>query len=118
MALPVALIVEDEPLLMMHAIDVVEDAGFEVIEARNADEAVAILESRGDIRVVLTDVNMPGSMDGVKLAWAVRDRWPPVVIIVMSGHVKPVTGDLPENVTFIAKPYNDRQVHDALALVS
>jgi DNA-binding NtrC family response regulator len=118
MAKPVALIVEDEALLMIHAIDVVEDAGFKVLEARNADEAVAILESRDDIRVVLTDVNMPGSMNGMKLAWAVRDRWPPVVVIVMSGHVKPAAGDLPDDVAFIGKPYNDRQIRAALAVVS
>ena len=104
MSKPIALIVEDEPLLMMHAVDIVEDAGFDVLEAANADAAVAILETRDDIRVVITDVQMPGSMDGVKLAKAVRDRWPPILIIVVSGHHKLQSGELPDDVTFLSKP--------------
>ena len=79
------LIVEDEPLVRFCAVQTVEEAGFAVIEAANADEAIAILESRRDIRVVFTDIHMPGSMDGLKLAHAVRDRWPPIKIIVTSG---------------------------------
>ena len=79
------LIVEDEPLVRFCAVQTVEEAGFDVIEAANADEAIAILESRQDIRVVFTDIHMPGSMDGLKLAHAVRDRWPPIKIIVTSG---------------------------------
>ena len=112
---PIALIVEDEPFLMMHAVDVVEDAGFDTLEAANADRAVEILESRDDIRVIVTDVQMPGSMDGLKLARAVRDRWPPILIIVVSGHHRLQPGDLPDNVTFLTKPYSERQMHDALA---
>lgn len=118
MSMPIALVVEDEPILMIQAATVVEDAGFEVLEARNADEAIAVLESRDDIRVVVTDVQMPGSMDGMKLARAVRDRWPPILIIVVSGHVRPKMGDLPENVTFLSKPYSDNQMHQALSLMA
>lgn len=118
MSMPIALVVEDEPILMIQAVTVVEDAGFEVLEARNADEAIAVLESRDDIRVVVTDVQMPGSMDGMKLARAVRDRWPPILIIVVSGHVRPKMGDLPENVTFLSKPYSDNQMHQALSLMA
>jgi CheY-like chemotaxis protein len=73
---PAVLIVEDEPLVRLCAVDTVEGAGFEVIEAANADEAIRILESRSDIRVVFTDLHMPGAMDGLKLAHAVRNRWP------------------------------------------
>ena len=73
---PVVLVVEDEPLLRMLAVEVVEEAGFIAIEARDADEAVVLLESRSDITLLFTDINMPGSMDGLKLAHAVRDRWP------------------------------------------
>ena len=83
---PVVLIVEDEPLVRLGAVQAIEDAGFEVIEAANADEAIRILENRSDIRVVFTDIHMPGSIDGLKLAHAVRDRWPPIKIIVTSGH--------------------------------
>jgi CheY-like chemotaxis protein len=77
-ALPVVLVVEDDPLLRMLAVEVVEEAGFIAIEARDADEAVILLESRTDIALLFTDINMPGSMDGLKLAHAVRDRWPPI----------------------------------------
>jgi len=70
------LIVEDDQLLMALTAGIVEDAGFEAIQAGNADQAVAILKARSDIALLLTDVDMPGSMDGVKLAHAVRDRWP------------------------------------------
>ena len=82
---PVVLVVEDEPLLRMLAVEVVEEAGFIAIEARDADEAVVLLESRSDITLLFTDINMPGSMDGLKLAHAVRNRWPPIKILVVSG---------------------------------
>ena len=80
---PAVLIVEDEFLLRMNAVEMIREAGFEVVEAGNADEAIAILENQ-DIRVVFTDIQMPGSMDGLKLAAAVRSRWPPIKIIATS----------------------------------
>src|ERR1700727_1312662 len=95
--LPVVLVVEDEPLLRMLAVDVVEEAGFIAIEARDADEAVILLESRTDITLLFTDINMPGSMDGLKLAHAVRDRWPPIKILVVSGQQRLQFSDLPSN---------------------
>ena len=84
---PVVLIVEDEFLLRMDAVDMIAGAGFEVVEAANADQAIEILEARRDITVVFTDIQMPGSMDGLKLARAVRGRWPPIKIVATSGHV-------------------------------
>ena len=111
---PVILIVEDEPLIRQGAVRTIEDAGFEVIEAANADEAIRILESRRDIRVVFTDIHMPGSMDGLKLAHAVRNRWPPIRIIVTSGRELLTEQDLPEGGRFFAKPYNPLQITDAL----
>jgi len=81
----VVLIVEDEFLLRMDAVDMIAAAGFEVVEAGDADEAIDILESRRDITVVFTDIQMPGSMDGLKLARAVRGRWPPTKIVATSG---------------------------------
>ena len=111
---PVVLIVEDEPLVRQFALQTIEDAGFEVIEAANADEAIQILESRTDIRVVFTDVHMPGSMDGLKLAHAVRNRWPPIKIIVTSGREFLMEQDLPEGGRFFAKPYNLFQIKYAL----
>jgi CheY-like chemotaxis protein len=73
----VVLVVEDEPFVRMDAVDIVEEAGFIAAEATNADEAMRILETNPDIRIVFTDIDMPGSMDGIKLAFAVCDRWPP-----------------------------------------
>src|ERR1700721_4006147 len=102
----VILIVEDETLTRWGAVKMTEDAGFEVLEAANADEAIEILESRDDIRVVFTDIHMPGSMDGLKLAHAVRDRWPPIEIIVTSGlSLVDVPQVLPERGIFFPKPY-------------
>jgi CheY-like chemotaxis protein len=111
---PVVLIVEDEPLVRLGAVKIIEDAGFEVIEAAGADEAIGILERRRDIRVVFTDIQIPGSMDGLKLAHAVRDRWPPIKIIVTSGQKLRPEHDLPEGGRFFAKPYNPVQIRGAL----
>jgi CheY-like chemotaxis protein len=111
---PAILIVEDEPLVRLCAVETVEAAGFEVIEAANADEAIRILESRSDIRVVFTDIHMPGSMDGLKLAHAVRHRWPPIKIMVTSGRDKVTADDLPEGGRFFAKPYDPNEIRDTL----
>jgi CheY-like chemotaxis protein len=111
---PVVLIVEDEFLLRMDAVDMIADAGFEVVEAGNADEAIEILESRSDITVIFTDIQMPGSMDGLKLARAVRGRWPPIKIIATSGHVHVRESDLPEGGRFLSKPYSPGQVTGVL----
>jgi two-component system, response regulator PdtaR len=87
------------------AVDIVEEAGFIALEAPDADHAVAILESRSDIAVLYTDINMPGSMDGLKLAHAVRNRWPPVKIVMVSGQARLMPSDLPTNAHFFPKPY-------------
>jgi CheY-like chemotaxis protein len=99
------LVVEDDAILRLHALDIVEEAGFKAIEAKNADEAIAILEKRTDIALLFTDVNMPGSMDGVKLAHAVRNRWPPVKIVVVSGHTELTQDALPPESRFFGKPF-------------
>src|ERR1700721_2189757 len=99
-ARPVILIGDDETLIRLAAVQIAEDEGFDVVEAANADEAIEILEGRDDIRVIFTDIHMPGSMDGLKLARAVRDRWPPIKIIVKSGHEYPSEDDLPEGARF------------------
>jgi CheY-like chemotaxis protein len=110
----VVLIVEDEPILLIYAADIAATAEFEVIEAANADEAIAILDSRADICIVLTDIDMPGSMDGLKLATAIRRRWPPVEIVVMSGFIRPTPGALPMRGVFLSKPYGPEQLLSAL----
>jgi CheY-like chemotaxis protein len=110
----VVLVVEDEPMLMLMAIDLVEEAGFEALHAVNADEAVAILENRTDIQLVFTDIDMPGSMDGLKLAAAIRGRWPPIEIIIVSGYRSVEPEDMPARSRFFPKPYNGEQIMDAL----
>lgn len=102
----IVLVVEDEPLLRMMAADIVERAGFEVVEATDAAEAVHILETRTDIRIVFTDIDMPGSMNGMRLAAAIRDRWPPIDIIITSGHFRAGELHLPGRSVFFAKPYD------------
>ena len=99
------LVVEDEYIIRMDAVVMIEEAGYNVVEACNADEAIAILETREDIRVVVTDVEMPGSMDGNKLARAIRNRWPPIELIVTSGRYRVRTDQLPTRAKFMPKPY-------------
>jgi two-component system, response regulator PdtaR len=107
---PVVLIVEDEFLVRMDTGAALETAGFNVIEAGDADEAIAILSARNDIRLIFTDVQMPGSMDGLKLAHFVRDRWPPVKVVATSGHARVTDSDLPEGVRFVPKPYSAAEI--------
>src|ERR1051325_803086 len=89
------LVVEDEMVLRLRAVDIVEDAGFTAIEATNADEALSILESRSDIALLFSDIQMPGSIDGLKLAHAVHDRWPSIKILLVSGQVRPSDAERP-----------------------
>jgi len=110
----VVLVVEDDAMIRMDVVSMIEDAGFEVIEAINADEAISILETRLDIVTVFTDIEMPGSMNGLKLAFAVRDRWPPVRIIIASGRIRPQPHEMPTEVQFLRKPYSQAAVLDAV----
>src|SRR6202171_5346554 len=107
---PHVLVVEDEMMLRMRAVDIVEDAGFTPLEAVNADEAIAILESRSDIDLLFTDIQKPGSMDGLKLAHAVHDRWPSIKIILVSGQVKPSDAERPADSRFFGKPLGVQQM--------
>lgn len=108
--IPNVLIVEDEMILRMRAVDIVEDAGFRPVEAVNADEAISILEARSDISLLFTDIQMPGSIDGLKLAHAVHDRWPGIKIILVSGEVKPTDAETPEDSRFFGKPLHVGQM--------
>jgi CheY-like chemotaxis protein len=102
---PVVLVVEDEPLLRWNTAAVIEEAGYEVVEAADATEAISILEARLDIRIVFTDVQMPGSMDGLRLAHLISTRWPPIRIIATSGQLRLRADDLPRGGRYLAKPY-------------
>lgn len=108
------LVVEDEPLLRMDAMDLAEEAGLRAYGAANAREAIALLERHDDIRILFTDIQMKGSMDGLKLAHAVSKRWPPIQIMVTSGAVKVGADQLPENGLFFAKPYPPRFLMDTM----
>ena len=105
----VVLVVEDDFLIRICAVEMIE-AEFDVVEAANADEAIEILEARLDITVVFTDIQMPGSMDGLKLVAAIRGRWPPIKIVATSGIVDVRKVDLPEGGRFLPKPYSSAEI--------
>jgi two-component sensor histidine kinase/FixJ family two-component response regulator len=107
---PVVLVVEDEMVLRMRAVDIVEDAGFVPVEAVSADQAINILESRDDISLLFTDIQMPGSMDGLKLAHAAHARWPHIKIILVSGQIAVTDADKPDDSKFFPKPLEVQQM--------
>jgi CheY-like chemotaxis protein len=111
----VVLVVEDEPLLRMNTVDMVEDAGFDVVEAANAKQAMSILEGRDDISIILSDIEMPPGMDGMELVAIVRNRWPPIEIILVSGQLASDEVHLPERGVFFSKPYRS---HDLVAVMT
>jgi CheY-like chemotaxis protein len=106
----VILVVEDEALIRMAAVDMLEEAGFAVVEAANADSAILILELRDDVRAVFSDINMPGTLDGLRLAHAIKGRWPPIHLILTSGRIAVGEEDLPADGRFIRKPYDAKNV--------
>ena len=108
------LVVEDDPLLRMVAVDLVTDMGFPVYEAGGADEAIVVLERRSDIGALFTDVNMPGTMDGLELAQCVRRRWPSIGLIVTSGRPQSPGRGIPPGSVFLSKPYRGAQLERTL----
>jgi len=104
------LIVEDEALIRYDLVDFFEDAGFQVFEADNAEVAIALMDANRSIRIVLTDVQMPGTMDGMKLAHHIRDRYPPTLLLIASGEIRPTAAELPTGAVFIQKPFDPRSV--------
>jgi CheY-like chemotaxis protein len=114
---PLVLIVEDEPLIRWSAESVLERAGFATLGAANADEAIDLLNGRSDIRAVFSDVAMPGSCDGRRLATVVRERWPPIGIVLTSGHNRGLPDGLADRARFIAKPYRDAELLEAITSV-
>jgi CheY-like chemotaxis protein len=101
----VVLVVEDQTLVRMFMTDFLDEAGFKVFEAVNADEALTVLEARPDVQAVVTDIEMPGSMNGLVLAKVIQERWPGVGVVISSGRSRPGPDDLSEKVAFLAKPY-------------
>ena len=109
---PVALIVEDNAQLLMMAELMVEEAGCIALAVKTSDEALAVLQARDDVRALFTDVQVPGSMNGVRLAFLVHERWPDIRLIVTSGKGALQDGDLPAGATFLTKPYDIAAVQD------
>ena len=107
---PAVLVVEDEPLLRMDAVDLIEDAGFKTYEAASADAAMEIIRNHEDICFLFTDIDMPGSMDGLKLAEHVCACWPSVAILIASGVVGLTEDAMPPGSRFYAKPYATGQI--------
>ena len=108
------LVVEDEPLIRMHGVDILEDAGFAVIEAGDADEALDILLTGTPVQLVFSDVDMPGSMDGLEFAWAVHRRWPCMHLLLTSGHHRLEKAQMPEAGLFLPKPWNSESLADVV----
>jgi CheY-like chemotaxis protein len=108
------LIVENEAIVRIELVAQLTDLGLKVLVASDADEAIALLDSHQEIKLLLTDITMPGSMDGIRLAHHVRKRWPPIKIIVMSGRPGTSLGDLPSGSAFFPKPYAPETLRDAL----
>ena len=106
----VVLVVEDNPLILMTALDLLTTTGFQGVGAASADEAIAILEARLDIRLVFTDVEMPGTLDGLKLAHYIRNRWPPIHLIIASGRTILEESQLPIGSSFFSKPYDNNTI--------
>jgi CheY-like chemotaxis protein len=111
---PVVLLVEDEPLVRILNLDILHEAGFRVVDANDADEAFEILKRRTDVKAVLTDVDMPGSMNGFEFARLVAQGWPEVGVLVISGKMRPGPGDLPPRSGFLPKPYDPETLIKAL----
>lgn len=109
------LVVEDESLVRLVAVDMLEDAGFTVVEAATADMAWTILDSRNDIGALFTDIEMPGSMNGFTLASRVAERWPHIRLVLTSGRCRPQQAEVPDHGRFVPKPYLSSQVLTALA---
>jgi two-component system, response regulator PdtaR len=117
-AQPLALVVEDEHLLRLHAACLLEEHGFTVLEAENADAALKVMATHDDVRLLFTDIQMPGALDGMDLVRQIHDRWPNVLLVITSGQRKPTRAEIPDDGRFVAKPYRAEElfgeVHDLM----
>ncbi len=112
---PYALVVDDDAIILMHACDILESAGFRFYEAGTGDEAIELLEECADsVTLLFSDVEMPGQTDGFALARHVAHHWPWIEIVIASGRVEPGPSDMPGKASFIRKPFNQQMVHDHL----
>jgi two-component system, response regulator PdtaR len=109
-AKPTILVVEEEALLRMDAAGLLEENGFGVLEAANADSALKLLETRDDVRLLFTGIQMPGSCDGMDLARQVHARWPHILLVITSVQDKPDPAEIPDDGRFVAKPYQPNEL--------
>ena len=112
---PPVLVVEDEELLRLSAADLLEEAGFEVLQAADAEAALALIQGRPDVRVLFTDIGLPGKLDGMELAQKVHEQWPHVLLLVTSGQRRPSRAEIADDGRFLAKPYTGDQVLGEIA---
>ena len=112
---PLILVVDDEALIRFNAADILEEGGFAVVEAANAENALRVMAARPNIRLLFTDIHLPGTFDGLELTRRVRKRWPGVQFIITSGRVQPNAAEFPLESSFLPKPYSDA---DLLARVT
>jgi CheY-like chemotaxis protein len=110
----IVLLVEDEPLIRMCAADTLYEAEFDVIEAETADEALQILKTRNDIAAVVTDIQMPGSLDGRALTRILESKNPVLPVVLMSARRQEDDSESPSRAVFLSKPYSSAQLLDAL----
>jgi CheY-like chemotaxis protein len=104
------LVVEDEALIRIWATDLLEENGFSVLEAKDADAALKLLQSRHDVKLLFTDVQMPGSLNGMELAREVHARWPHILLVITSGRERPARSEIPADGRFVAKPYSAEEL--------
>ena len=111
---PIALVVDDEPLILIDTADMLAEQGYAVVEATTADEAYEFLDRHSSLQLLFTDVQMPGELDGFALARVVAERWPHIRVVIASGAAVPAPGDLPGNAKFISKPFTAELVYQVL----
>jgi CheY-like chemotaxis protein len=107
---PAILVVDDEAILRFHAADLLEENGYAVVEAPDAEAALKTLEQRPDVQLLFTDIQMPGPIDGMELARLVHERWPHILLVITSGRQQPSKAEIPDDGRFIAKPYRAREL--------
>ncbi len=107
---PTILVAEDDELLRLNASELLEEHGYTVVEADNAEEALKVMEKRKDVRLLFTDIQMPPGCDGLELAREVHNRWPKVLLVITSGQVQPTRAEIADDGRFIRKPYRAKDL--------
>ena len=107
---PTILVAEDSALLRFFAAELLEEHGYTVVQADNAEEALKVMEKRKDVRLLFTDIQMPPGCDGLELARQVHERWPSVLLVITSGQVQPTRGEIADDGRFIRKPYRAKDL--------